>query len=95
MVLILHSESPGLPATMKSLSLGAGEPTKQVRKEATVIIAGVNKDTTMGFPAAPFPPALLAMHSIMQRHDLLQFGPSQHLILFPLSHLGGNHEANT
>lgn len=66
----------------------------QLRKEATVIIAWVKEDTTTSFPTGPFPPALLAVNSITQRLDLLQFGPSQHLNLFPLSHLGGNHEAN-
>lgn len=68
---------------------------KQLRKEDTVIIAEVKKDTNVGFPTGPFPPALLAMHSVTQRPDLLKFGPSQLLNLFPLSHLGGNHEANT
>lgn len=29
------------------------------------------------------------------RPDLLKFGPSQHLNLFPCSHLGGNRRANT
>lgn len=68
---------------------------KQLRKETTVIIAQVKKGISMCFPTGPFPPALLAMHSMTQNPHLLKFGPSQHMNLFPLSHLGGNHDTNT